>query len=322
MRTALVTGAAGQTGSYLGEQLVRAGWSVHGVVRDVDDVLPTGVHRHLADLDDHARITAIVQRLRPTAVVNLAAMSSVALSWTNPVATAQVNGTAVANLLHAVGRLAAEGAPVRFVQASSAEVFGRSAESPQDERTPIAPVNPYGAAKAHAHLLVQAHRAAGLHASNAILFNHESPRRPETFVTRKITSSVARIAAGLQDRLVLGDLTVRRDWGWAPDFADAIVRMVDSDHPDDYVVATGVSHSIQDFVQAAFAAAGIADWRDHVDTDAAYVRPADAAELRGDARKIRDALGWSPTVPFEDIVGRMLAHDQAVALSATAGSTR
>jgi GDPmannose 4,6-dehydratase len=170
-------------------------------------------------------------------------------------------------------------------------------------------VNPYGASKAYGHLLVGVYRRVGLRASSVILYNHESPRRPEQFVTRKITAGVARITAGLQDKLVLGSLDVKRDWGWAPDYADAIARVAAGDQPGDYVIATGVSHTIEDFVAAAFAAVGISDWHPYVETDAAFVRPADAAELRGDPSKIREVYGWRPSVGFEDLVRRMVESD-------------
>jgi GDPmannose 4,6-dehydratase len=219
----------------------------------------------------------------------------------------------VAALIDAANELQKRrGVPVSFVQASSAEIFGDAPASPQDESTPIAPLNPYGASKAYGHVLAGVYRRAGLRASSVILYNHESPRRPEQFVTRKITAGVARIKAGLQDRLVLGNLTAKRDWGWAPDYAEAIAQVAVGDTPDDYVVATGESHTIADFVRAAFAAIGVAEWRPYVETDAAFVRPADAAELRGDASRIRRVYGWRPSVGFDEIVRRMVEADLAL----------
>ncbi|MET4050977.1 GDPmannose 4,6-dehydratase [Frigoribacterium sp. PvP054] len=315
MLRALVTGIAGQTGSYLAENLVARGLEVHGVVRDggedapVAD-LPADVVLHRGDLTDLAGMRSTVLAVRPDVVVNLAALSSVAASWRLPVETAQLNGTAVAGLLAAVAELRDGGHDAAFVQASSAEIFGQAGVSPQDETTPIAPVNPYGAAKAYAHLLVGAYRAAGMRASSVVLYNHESPRRPEQFVTRKITAAAARIARGEQRELVLGDLTVRRDWGWAPDYAEALALVATSDTADDYVVATGESHSIQDFVDAAFARVGITDTTDLVRSDAEFVRPADASELRGDASKIRSSLGWTPTRSFTEVVEAMVDADR------------
>lgn len=315
MLRALVTGVAGQTGSYLAENLVARGLEVHGVVRDggedapVAD-LPADVVLHRGDLTDLAGMRSTVLEVRPDVVVNLAALSSVAASWRLPVETAQLNGTAVAGLLAAVAELRDGGHDAAFVQASSAEIFGQADVSPQDETTPIAPVNPYGAAKAYAHLLVGAYRAAGLRASSVVLYNHESPRRPEQFVTRKITAAAARIARGEQRELVLGDLTVRRDWGWAPDYAEALALVATSGTADDFVVATGESHSIQDFVDAAFARVGITDTTGLVRSDAEFVRPADATELRGDASKIRTTLGWAPTRSFTEVVEAMVDADR------------
>jgi len=317
MLRVLVTGIAGQTGSYLAENLVAAGHEVHGVVRDggaeaptTAGALPGEAVLHVGDLTDHVGTRALVLDVRPDVVVNLAAISSVAASWRDPLETSLLNGTAVAALIAAVAELSASGHEAAFVQASSAEIFGQPPVSPQDERTPVAPINPYGAAKAYAHHLVGAYRASGLRASSVVLYNHESPRRPEQFVTRKITAAAARIARGEQDELVLGDLDVRRDWGWAPDYADALARVATSDRADDYVVATGTAHSIRDFVAAAFARVGIDDTTGLVRSDAEFVRPADATELRGDASKIRAELGWSTTKSFTEIVDAMVDADR------------
>jgi GDPmannose 4,6-dehydratase len=318
MPRALVTGIAGQTGSYLAEHLVARGLEVHGVVRDaggadhaplVENGVPAEAVLHVADLTDHGAMRAIVLDVRPDVVVNLAALSSVAASWKRPVETSLINGTAVAALLAAVAELNADGGEAGFVQASSGEIFGQPSESPQTESTLIAPINPYGASKAYAHLLVGAYRASGMRASSVVLYNHESPRRPEQFVTRKITAAAARIARGEQHELVLGDLTVRRDWGWAPDYAEALALVATNDVADDFVVATGESHSIQDFVDAAFARAGIDDTTGLVRSDAEFVRPADAQELRGDSSRIRERLGWAPTRSFTDIVSAMVDAD-------------
>jgi GDPmannose 4,6-dehydratase len=312
---ALITGIAGQTGSYLAENLAARGWAIHGTSRHGETspvVSATGVTVHMADLEDEPRLKAVVDAVEPDAVFNLAALSSVAASWNDPLTTAQINGVAVAGLLNATLELQKRiGRAVSFVQASSAEIFGDAAVSPQNESTPIVPINPYGAAKAYAHLLVGVYRRVGLRASSAILYNHESPRRPETFVTRKITAAVARIAAGKQDRLVLGDLSVRRDWGWAPDYAEALARIAVGDEPGDFVVATGESHTIAEFVAAAFDAVGIDDWEAYVDTDPSFIRPADAVELRGDASALRRVYDWRPSIGFAELVSRMVVADVA-----------
>ncbi len=311
---ALVTGATGQDGSYLVEQLLAGGTEVHALVREGDDVaLPDRVVRHVGDLTDGSGLEALVARVAPAEVFNLGGLSSVALSWSEPALTAQITGAAVGHLLKgALDLQESSGDPVRFVQASSAEIFGW-AGPPQDERTPISPVTPYGAAKAFAHHLVGVYRRRGLHASSCILFNHESPRRPETFVTRKITAGVARIVTGQQDELSMGNLDARRDWGWAPDYVDAMVRALRHHSAGEYVVATGTAHSVRDFVAAAFSAAGVSDWEHLVTLDPRFARPSDAPEQRGDPSRAREVLGWVPTVSFEELVARMVEHDLELA---------
>ncbi|MCZ2823782.1 MULTISPECIES: GDP-mannose 4,6-dehydratase [unclassified Modestobacter] len=318
---ALVTGATGQDGGYLVEQLVGQGVEVHALVRGAGGAssalrsteLPAGVHVHRGDLTDGLSMDRLVQELEPTEVYNLGGLSSVALSWEQPALTAQVSGVAVGHLLKASYDLQERtGVPVRFVQASSAEIFGRSERVPQDETTPVRPLSPYGAAKAYAHHLVGVYRARGLHASSCILYNHESPRRPQTFVTRKITVGAARIARGLQDQLAMGNLDARRDWGWAPDYVAAMTAAARDEAGRDYVVATGVSHSVRDFVAAAFAAAGITEWERHVTLDPRFARPSDAPELVGDSSRARQLLGWSPTTTFPEVVTRMVEHDLAL----------
>ena len=316
MPVAFVTGVTGQTGSYLAENLIGRGWEVHGLSRDGDrptELEALGVEFHTGDLTDASSLASIVDEVSPDTIVNLAALSSVAASWQQPLVTAELNALAVAALVDAANELQKRrGIPVSFVQAASAEIFGDAPVSPQNESTPIAPVNPYGASKAYAHLLVGVYRRIGLRASSIILYNHESPRRPEQFVTRKITAGVARIKAGLQDKLVLGSLDVRRDWGWAPDYADAIARVATGEEPGDFVVATGVAHTIEEFVATAFAAVGISDWRLYVETDPALVRPADATELRGDYARIERTYGWTPSVNFHELVRLMVEADLAV----------
>jgi GDPmannose 4,6-dehydratase len=312
---ALITGISGQTGSYLAETLFGRGWELHGLVRADDPAsttgLPAGATAHVGDLSEPESLRDIVEAVDPDSVINLAALSSVAQSWKEPLPTARINGLAVAVLLDAVLRQSERaGKPISFVQASSAEIFGSPSVAPQNENTPVAPLNPYGAAKAYAHHLTAVYRALGVAASSCILYNHESPRRPDTFVTRKITSGVARIEAGLQDRLTLGDLSVRRDWGWAPDYANAIAEVATGRMPDNYVIATGESHSIAEFVAAAFLAIGVTDWESYVTVDSALVRPTDALDLRGDSSRMRERFGWKPTKTFESIVAAMVEHDR------------
>jgi len=315
MPTAFITGITGQDGGYLAEQLLAQGSSVHGLVRSAAEVAPTiaaypGVSLHVADLTDTAAVAGLLAEIAPDEIYNLAGISSVARSWQEPVATGLVSGLAAAGVLQSAFELSERtGRRVAVVQASSAEIFGNPGVWPQDESTPIAPVTPYGAAKAYAHHMARVYRARGLHAANVILYNHESPRRPPAFVTRKITQGAAMIARGEQDELALGNLDARRDWGWAPDYVDAMVRAARHDMADDYVIATGRSHSVAEFVAAAFRAAGIDDWERHVRVDPAFVRPVDAVELTGDASRARVRLGWAPTVGFDEVVARMVRAD-------------
>ncbi|MCU1481028.1 MAG: GDP-mannose 4,6-dehydratase [Subtercola sp.] len=316
MPVALITGISGQDGSYLAESLLADGYQVHGVVRSPGEEnigglgAPDALTLHTLDLLEPGRLEDLVTEVRPDEVYSLAAISSVFESWKNPVRTGEVNGQVVVRLLEAAQRLSADhGHPVRLVHASSAEIFGQAAQSPQTESTPIAPTSPYGASKAYAHLSAGVFRARGLHVSNCVLYNHESPRRPETFVTRKITASVARISAGLQDGLELGNLDARRDWGWAPDYVAAMRLAATAPEPGDFIIATGVSHTIGDFLDAAFSRVGITDWSGLVTVNPAFVRPVDPAEQLGDASKAHTVLGWSPTVDFSTLVHRMVDHD-------------
>ena len=310
MPTALVTGITGQDGGYLAEQLVADGWQVHGVRRPREQVpghLPSPVVVHEAELLDGS-FDAVFSDVAPDEVYNFAGVSSVALSWQDPVTTARVNGEFVARLLELAWQAPQ---PVRVLQASSAEVFAGSGVVPQDESTPLAPRSPYGASKAFAHHLVQVYRARGLHAVNAVLYNHESPRRPATFVTRKITSTVAAIADGRADGLVLGSLGARRDWGWAPEYVAGMALALRYPAPQDWVLATGTSYAVSDFVAAAFAHVGITDWERYVSTDPEFVRPTEAPELVGDASKAGALLGWQATVGLAELVGRMVDVDRA-----------
>ncbi|MGX7680716.1 GDP-mannose 4,6-dehydratase [Jatrophihabitans sp. DSM 45814] len=308
----------GQDGGYLVEQLVAEGCAVHGLVHEQDLTaqefrdrnLP--VTLHTADLSDAPGCTALIEEIAPDEIYHLAGVSSVAFSWEQPVVTGQITGLAVAVLLEAAWQSQEKtGRPVRFVQASSAEIFGNAQVSPQNELTPLRPTSPYGAAKAYGHHLVGVYRGRGLGASACVLYNHESPRRPPQFVTRKITRAAARISAGLERELVLGNLEVRRDWGWAPDYVAAMIRTARHPEAEDFVIATGESHSVGEFVAAAFAAAGVEAWQDLVRTDPEFVRPVDATEQVGDSAKARSVLGWAPTVTFVELVERMVAADLA-----------
>ncbi len=311
MPTALITGVSGQDGSYLAEQLLAEGAEVHALGLPNDAPVP-GVEMHVGDVADIDRTRALLLDVAPDEVYNLAAISSVARSWAEPDLTARVNGAAAVGLLESALQVQdGTGRAVRFMQASSAEIFGLPDRSPQGEDTPVRPVNPYGAAKAFAHLMVDVYRRRDLHAVSLILYNHESPRRPEQFVTRKITAGVAAIARGRAERLTLGNLAATRDWGWAPDYTAAMVLAARADVPRDYVVATGESHSVEEFVAAAFSCVGIDDWASYVDVDPALLRPVDAPDLAGDATLIRTELGWSPTVGFKEVVERMVEADLA-----------
>jgi GDPmannose 4,6-dehydratase len=309
MSTALITGVSGQDGGYLAERLLADDVEVHAVSLPGDPAVD-GVRTHVGDVADIERTRDLVLEVAPDEIYNLAAVSSVARSWDEPELTARVNGMAAVGLLESAHRLQERaGRPVRFVQASSAQIFGLPDRSPQDEDTPIRPVNPYGAAKAFAHLTVEVYRHRGLHAVSLVLYNHESPRRPQQFVSRKISAGVAAIAAGTASRLTLGNLAAVRDWGWAPDFVDAMVRAARAGAPRDYVVATGRSHSVEEFVAEAFRCVGIDDWSSYVDVDPALFRPVDAQALVGNPALIERDLGWSPTMGFEEVVTRMVEED-------------
>jgi len=313
-----ITGITGQDGGYLAEQLLAEGSEVYGMVRaDDDDAAGELISRaprvvlHGGDLADADRVGALIDEIRPDEIYNLAGISSVAYSWQEPVLTAQLSGVAAAIVLEAAWKLQERtGRRVACLQASSAEIFGRAATSPQDESTPVRPVTPYGAAKAYAHHMAGVYRGRGLPVATCILFNHESPRRPLAFVTRKITAAAARIGADGSGVLRLGNIEARRDWGWAPDYVDAMVRAVRHEIADDYVVATGQTHTVAEFAEVALRRAGLGDsWRDHLEVDAELLRPGDAPTMVGDAGKASRELGWEPTVRFEEVVALMVDHD-------------
>ncbi len=314
MAVALVTGIAGQDGSYLAQRLVDEGLEVHGLVLARDrtpDQVPAGAHLHEADLRDTVSLASVVRDVAPDEIYNLGGISSVAYSWEHPVATGAVNGLGAAALFEEAWRVQEYlGRPVRVVQASSAEVFGTPDRTPQDEDTAVRPVSPYGAAKAYAHHMAGVFRSRGLGVSSCVLYNHESPRRPTSFVTRKITAAAARIAHDGGGTIALGNLSASRDWGWAPDYVDAMVRAARHPTAEDFVVASGESHSVEEFVAAAFTAAGIDDWRAHVAVDERFFRPVDTAQQVGDPRKAQELLGWRRTVGFDELVTRMVQHDR------------
>jgi GDPmannose 4,6-dehydratase len=318
---ALITGIAGQDGSLLAELLLAEGYEVFGIVRgDTSAAYPNldGIRNRVelvpvALLDQHA-LTDVLGRLAPDEVYNLAAPSFVPVSWERPVLTAEFAAVGATAMLEAIRAAAPQ---ARFYQASSSEIFGEPLETPQTERTPLAPVTPYGVAKAYAHFIVGSYRRRyGLFACSGILYNHESPRRPLSFVTRKVSYGAARIALGLDDELWLGSLDARRDWGYAGDYVRAMRLMLQQPEPDDYVVATGIDHSVQDLVEAAFARVGL-DWRRHVHVDESLKRGrAELHRLVGDASKARERLGWRPSVDFTQLV-ELLADSDLALLKAT-----
>ncbi len=317
----LVTGANGQDGGYLVARLLDAGHEVHAMCHSRDGRERLAVEHprvvgHVADLEDATAIARLVADIAPSHIYNLAGNTSVARSWEFPAETADVLGLGPVRLFDAAWRQTVAGAPVRVLQASSAEIFGDASEVPQTETTPRRPVTPYGAAKSFAHEMAAIYRARGMHVSSAILYNHESPRRPSTFVARKIAMAVARISRGIQDELVLGNIDVHRDWGYAPDYVDAMIRIIGQAEGGDYIVATGESHSVREFVGEAFAHVGIRDWERLVRIDPALYRPADPQELVGDPSRLR-AIGWVPTVGFTALVHTMVDAELAVLGSAT-----
>ncbi len=320
MPTALITGITGQDGLYLAELLLAKGYAVHGLIRgqnnprrDLVEALVPEVVLHAGDLTDLSSLVRAMRDSDPDEVYNLGAISYVAYSWENASLTTDVTAKGVLNLLEAVRLHVGEDVDrVRFYQASSSEMFGKVQESPQRETTLLWPRSPYGVSKVFGHHLTINYRESyGLHASSGILFNHESPRRGPEFVTRKISRAVARISLGQQDLLTLGNLDARRDWGFAGDYVEAMWLMLQQPEADDYVVATGESHSIRDFLDLAFTHVGIDDWTPYVRQDPAFMRPAEVDVLVGDASKAREVLGWKPTLSFPELVATMVEADLA-----------
>jgi GDPmannose 4,6-dehydratase len=314
MKKAIITGITGQDGSYLADWLLEHGYAVHGVVRRSSTEnferiahLEGRVTLHQADLLDQLSIIDVLRQVRPDEVYNLAAMSFVPTSWSQPVLTGEFTAIGVTRMLEAIRLLDPKG--IRFYQASSSEMFGKVQETPQKETTPFYPRSPYGVAKVYGHWITVNYRESyGMFCCSGILFNHESPRRGREFVTRKVTDGVARIKAGVAGELRLGNLEAKRDWGFAGDYVKAMWLMLQQDRPDDYVVATGETHSVRDLVEAAFGCAGL-DWHKYVVQDPALVRPAEVDLLVGDASKARRELGWRPEVDFRGLVRMMVDAD-------------
>ncbi len=323
-RRALISGITGQDGSYLAELLLDKGYEVHGIVRRSStfgteriDHLYLDAHEadarmflHYGDLSDGNSLTRLLTEVRPTEVYNLGAQSHVAVSFLNPVYTADVTGVGTLRLLEAIRMVDPS---IRFYQASSSEMYGAVAEIPQTETTPFHPRSPYGVAKVFSFWQVVNHRESyGMHASNGILFNHESPRRGETFVTRKITRAATRISLDLQRKLYLGNLDAERDWGFAGDYVEAMWLMLQLDEPDDFVISMDERHSVREFAELAFSKMNL-NWEKYVEVDQRYFRPAEVQLLQGDSSKARTKLGWKPRVSFDELVDMMLESDLELA---------
>jgi GDPmannose 4,6-dehydratase len=322
-KRALITGVTGQDGSYLSELLLAKGYEVHGLMRraslfNTDRVDHLYHDRHLAgpnltfhygDLTDASGLRRVLEAVDPDEVYNLGAQSHVKVSFDIPDYTAEVIAVGTLRLIEALrDHIHHGGRPARYYQAGSSEMFGASSP-PQNEKTPFYPRSPYGVSKIAAHWFAINYREAyGLFICNGILFNHESPRRGETFVTRKVTRAVGRISLGLQDKLYLGNLNARRDWGFSGDYVEAMWRMLQQDQPDDYVIATGEMHTVGEFAELAFAEAGL-DWRRYVEIDNRYFRPTEVDALCGDPAKARRVLGWEPRIDFKELIAMMVAHD-------------
>lgn len=326
MKKAIVSGATGQDGSYLVELLLEKGYEVHAILRRAS-TLNTGridhlyadpniflktFHPHFGDLTDGGSLTSLVQAIKPDEIYNLGAQSHVRVSFDVPEYTGDTDGLGTIRFLEAIRGSNIED-KCRYYQASSSEMFGKVQEIPQVETTPFWPRSPYGCAKVFAYWLTVNYRESyGMHTSNGILFNHESPRRGETFVTRKITRAATRIALGLQERLVLGNLDAKRDWGYAKEYVEMMWRMLQQESPGDYIAATGETHSVRDFCNEAFNMVGL-DWRNYVDVDKKYERPAEVDLLIGNPAKAKKNLGWEPTVKFKDLVKIMVEADMKLA---------
>lgn len=317
MARALVTGITGQDGQYLAEFLNQQGYEVFGLVKGQSNTRADLVAEEFpfiemvsGDLQDLTSLVSALEYVQPDEVYNLGAISFVALSFKQAELTANVTGLGVLRMLEAIRIVGGRENPMRFYQASSSEMFGKVRETPQNEGTPFYPRSPYGVAKVFGHdITVNYRESYDMFACSGILFNHESPRRGMEFVTRKVTNAVARIKLGLQHELMLGDLSPRRDWGFAGDYVRAMWLMLQQDQPEDYVVATGETHEVREFVQLAFAAAGIDNWERYVKQDERFMRPAEVDLLVGDSSKAQEKLGWKPSVSFSELVAMMVEHD-------------
>ena len=314
MKRALITGVNGMDGSHLADLLLEKGYKVYGMERRNSTPNRTNTS-HLegkitfvnGDLTDQNSLLRCLKESNPDEVYNLGAMSFVGESWNTPENTGNVNGMGVLRMLEAIKEY---GNPTKFYQASTSEMFGRMVENPAKESTPFYPRSPYGVAKLYGHWITKNYRESyDMFATSGILFNHESERRGIEFVTRKISDGVARIHAGLQDKLMLGNLDSYRDWGYAPDYCEAMWLMLQQDKPDDYVIATGETHSIRDFLDAAFQHIGITDWHGYIGTDERFMRPAEVDVLRGDSTKAQTELGWKPKTSFYELVSKMVSND-------------
>lgn len=321
MKTALITGVTGQDGLYLSELLHEKGYEVYGLIRGQNNPkLPALQRSHpyvkilSGNLLDLASLIRALAQAQPDEVYNLGAVSFVAYSWDNAELTSAVTGLGVLNMLEAVRFYSDDsGKGVRFYQASSSEMFGKVQDVPQRESTLLWPRSPYGVAKVYGHYMTINYRESyGMHASSGILFNHESPRRGPEFVTRKVSQAVARISLGLQDKLVLGNLDAKRDWGFAGDYVDAMWRMLQQDEADDYVISTGETHTIRELLDVAFETVGISDWERYVETDPHFFRPAEVDLLIGDSTKAHEKLGWKPHVDFKSLVRMMVESDVVI----------
>lgn len=328
MKKAIISGVTGQDGSYLAELLLEKGYEVHGIMRRLSSFAseridhlykqyPERFFTTYGDLTDAQSLVSLIQRVEPDEFYNLGAMSHVRVSFDVPQYTLETNAVGTLNVLEAIRKHSPE---TKFYQASSSEMFGRpEVEPPFDENTPMRPQSPYGVAKLAAYHLTKQYRDGyGLFATTGILFNHESPRRGGNFVTKKITQAVAKIKLGLQDKLVLGNLEAKRDWGWSPEFVEAIYKIMQHDEPDVFVVSTGETHSIKEFVKEAFKHVGL-NWEDYVSYDKKYERPNEVPILLGDSSKVKEKLGWEPKKKFSDIVKEMvdydLRHEKAASLA-------
>lgn len=333
MKRALITGITGQDGSYLAELLLAKGYEVHGVIRRSSSfntgridhlycdphIAESRLTLHYGDLADPVQMVQLVYELQPDEIYHLGAQSHVRVSFDIPEYTGDITGLSTVRILDAIRRAGLQG-KTRFYQASSSEMFGQTSEAPQTEQTPFHPSSPCACAKAYAYWLTVNYREAyKLHASNGILFNHESPRRGETFVTRKITRAATRIKVGLQSRLYLGNLDARRDWGFAGDYVEAMWRMLQQEQPDDYVIATNEAHSVREFCEEAFSLVDL-DWKDYIQHDPRYERPSEVAQLVGNPAKAKRLLNWEPRLHFKELVSMMIEADLKLAMQELAAA--